>query len=211
MCDGTRAGGDLPASASPPVSMRSLLAALVLLAPAAHAQLIPSLDVGLAGGANFASLSDAGQADFDASTGFHIGAYADIGALFFSGRTGVYYLRAGDVDTDGNAATEGEAVSFVTIPVDFQFQTPTPVIKGYAFVGPEFRFPVNGFDTFDRQAVNYAVNVGAGVKGSIPVVGYGGFVELRYARDLNGVVDPAVEDGPGYKVHLFMVRAGIGL
>lgn len=194
--------------------MRLLLAALLvgLAAPAAHAQIIPSLDFGVAAGANFASLSDAGTADFDGSTGFHAGIFADVGALFFSARTGIYYLRAGDIATATSTAIvgQGETLSFITIPVDFQLQTPTPIVKGYALVGPEFRFPLNGLDTFDAQAVNYALNVGVGVKGSVPVAGYGGFVELRYARDLNGVVDSGAAD-TDYKVHLFMVRAGIGL
>lgn len=192
--------------------MRLLFAILLvgLAAPAAHAQFVPSLDIGVAGGPNFASLGDAGTADFDGSTGFHAGIFVDVGALFFSGRTGLYYLRAGDVDTDNNAATDGETLSFVTIPVDFQLQTPTPIVKAYALIGPEFRFPLNGLATFDANSVNYALNVGVGVKGSVPVVGYGGFLELRYARDLNGVIDSGAAN-TDYKVHLFMIRAGIGL
>lgn len=195
--------------------MRLLLAVFLvgLAAPAAHAQLIPSLDIGVAGGANFASLGDAGTADLDNSTGYHVGVFADIGALFFSARTGLYYLRAGSIPNAGENGEDG-TVSFITIPVDFQLQTPTPIVKGYALVGPEFRFPLNGLDTFDQESVNYALNVGVGVKGSVPVVGYGGFVELRYARDLTGIRDTDTGTGSAddtYKVHLFMIRAGVGL
>ena len=186
--------------------MRLFLVALLvgLAAPAAHAQIIPSLDIGVAGGVNFASLGDAGTTDLDNSTGYHIGVFADIGALFFSARTGLYYLRAGEIPGAGANGDAG-TVNFITIPVDLQFQTPTPVIKAYALIGPEFRFPLNGLDTFDQEAVNYALNVGVGVKGSVPVVGYGGFLELRYARDLTASMDD------DYKVHLFMIRAGVGL
>lgn len=186
------------------------LALLVAFAlPAAHAQIVPSLDIGVAGGVNFASLSDAGADGLDASTGYHIGAFADIGVLFFSARTGLYYFRAGEIPNAGAGGQPG-TVSFVTIPVDFQFQTPTPIVKAYALVGPEFRFPLNGIDTFETEAVNYAVNVGAGVKGSVPVAGYGGFLELRYAYDLTGINGTAAL-GNDYKVNLFMIRAGIGL
>lgn len=192
--------------------MRLLTLALLtaLAVPAAHAQLIPSLDIGVAGGVNFASLSDAGGLDLDSSTGYHIGAFADFGVLYFSARTGLYYFRAGEIPGAGTGGDPG-TVSFVTIPVDFQFQTPTPILKGYALVGPEFRFPLNGIDTFESDAVNYAVNVGLGVKGSVPVAGYGGFLEVRYARDLSGINGGMTLGSSDVKVHLFMIRAGIGL
>lgn len=195
--------------------MRILSVALLLAlaAPAAHAQLVPSIDLGIAGGVNFASLGDAANVDLGSSTGYHIGAYADVGVLFFAARTGVYYLRAGDIDTDGNENTDGQTVSFITVPVDFQFQTPTPFVKAYALVGPEFRFPLGDFDelggTFDRSNVNTVANVGLGVKGGLPLFGPSGFLELRYSFDVTGINSADGDDD--FKVSLFLIRAGVGI
>ncbi len=186
--------------------MRFLPLALLLAfaAPQAHAQLVPSLDLGIAGGVNFASLGDAGNLDLDSSTGYHIGAYADFGFLFASARTGLYYFRVGGLEGDS------ETLSFLTVPIDFQVQTPTPIVKAYALVGPEFRFPINGLDTFNQEDVNTAVNVGIGAKGGLPLAGPSGFVELRYAYDLTGTLNEA-NNGDDVKVNLFMLRAGIGI
>ena len=144
--------------------------------------------------------------------------------LFASARSGLYYFRVGDIDTDGDPDTDGETVSFITVPIDFQIQTPTPVFKAYALVGPEFRFPL-GDITFgtvtgdDKVAVNTVANVGLGVKGGLPLFGPSGFVELRYAYDFTGIRDtdddaaddPIPGDGADYKVNLFMIRAGVGI
>lgn len=183
-----------------------LVAALALVSSQAQAQIIPSLDLGVAGGVNFASLGDAGSLELDNSTGYHIGAYADFSFLLLSARTGLFYLRAGDIPGQGENGEDG-TVSFITVPVDFQVQTPTPVIKAYALAGPEFRFPLQGLE-FDREEVNVAANVGVGVKGGVPLVGPSGFLELRYARDFTGIRSDSDDN---VKVHLFMIRAGLGI
>lgn len=191
------------------MSYRAVFVALLtLVGSQAHAQLIPSLDLGVAGGVNFASLDDAGSLELDNSTGYHIGAFADFSFLFASARTGLYYLRAGDIPGVGENGENG-TISFITVPVDFQVQTPTPIVKAYALVGPEFRFPLQGIETFNREEVNIAANVGIGVKGSTPLVGPSGFLELRYARDFTGIRSDSGDDD--VKVHLFMVRAGVGI
>ncbi len=189
--------------------MRFLPLALLLAfaAPQAQAQIIPSLDLGVAGGVNFANLGDAGSLDLDSSTGYHIGAYADFGFLFASARTGLYYFRVGGFEN------EDETLSFISVPVDFQIQTPTPIVKAYALVGPEFRFPLGGalesITSDEKVDVNTAVNVGIGAKGGFPLVGPSGFVELRYGYDLTGIRDTEGDDD--VKVHLIMIRAGVGI
>ena len=186
-----------------------LLPALALLiglaAPRAEAQVVPSIDVGVAGGVNFASLGDAAGADFDASTGYHVGAFADVSVLLFQARTGVYYLRAGEIEG------QDESVSFVTVPVDFQVQTPTPVVQAYALVGPEFRFPLDGLDTFDTRSVNVVANVGVGVGAGVPLIGPSGFLELRYTFDPTGIAADLDGRDEDYKVSLFMLRVGVGI
>ena len=197
--------------------MRLLALALALvLAPAASAQLVPSIDLGIAGGVNFGSLGDASDGEFESSTGYHIGAYADVGVLFFAGRLGIYYQRIGDIPGIGENGEDG-TVNFVTVPIDLQFQTPTPFIKAYALIGPEFRIPLDELDFSDlteedrSEAVglNTAINVGVGAKGGLPLFGPSGFAELRYAYDLGGIAD--TDSDQSVKVNVVMLRLGIGI
>ena len=199
--------------------MRFLLLALALAAafaaPVAHAQL-PSISLGVAGGLNFSSFNEIAGASLEGTTGYHVGLYGDVSVPFVAFRTGVYYLKAGDVQT----TTGDDVVSadFITVPVDIRIQTPTPVVKAYALVGPEFRFPVGsvadvvgGGPVVDRNSVNVAANVGAGVSFKAPLVGPAAFLELRYSQDVTGFAEIARETDNEYKVSLFQVRLGVGL
>ncbi|MFN3595784.1 MAG: outer membrane beta-barrel protein [Rubricoccaceae bacterium] len=184
---------------------------LALAAPAAQAQLIPSVDLGAAAGLNFARLGDISAADVDNSTGYHLGIYADVSAVLLSFRTGVYYLRAGDVEQTRTGETT--SASFVTIPVDIRFQTPTPVVQAYLLGGPEARFPVgSAAEGVETRAVNLAANVGAGVRFATPVAGPSGFAEVRYSYDVTGFAeDIGLTTDNTYRLSVFMIRAGIGL
>ncbi len=177
------------------------------LAPAAHAQLIPSF--GITGGVNFGSLSDVAGVNLENSTGFHAGIYADFGFGPLALRPSLMYLRAGDVQQAGGSVT----ADFLSLPIDFKFQTPLPVLKAYAAIGPDFRFPIgDGGVLVDREAVNVAVDVALGASFNAPLVGPSGFLEVRYALDVSGFaesLDASVSDD--YKLNLFMIRAGIGL
>ncbi len=187
--------------------LAALALAGLLLAPFAHAQLIPSF--GVTGGVNFGSLNDVAGADLENSTGFHVGVYGDVGIGPLALRPALLYLRSGEVQAGASTVT----ADFVTLPIDVKFQTPTPVVKAYALVGPEFRFPVGeGNALVDTKSTNVAVNVGAGVSFNPPLVGPSGFAEVRYALDVSGfaeALDPAISDD--YKLSLFMIRVGFGL
>jgi hypothetical protein len=189
------------------------LALLLAFAAPSQAQVIPSIDLGVAGGVNFASLSDAQTLDLDNSTGYHIGLYADVGVLFASARAGVYYVRAGDIRDDIGTTPDDFDTSFdyVAVPVDFQIKTPTPIFQAYALIGPEFRFPVDGLDTFETENVQYAGNVGLGVRGGLPLIGPSGYLELRYGRDFSGLRSDAGSSDDDVKVHLVMIRLGVGI
>ena len=186
---------------------------LALAAPQAQAQLIPSLDLGVAGGVNFASLGDAGTLDIENSTGYHIGVYADVGVLFASARTGVYYVSAGDIRTIGQGDNENfdDSFSYVAVPLDFQIKTPTPLFQAYALIGPELRFPVDGLDTFDTESATFAGNIGLGVRGGLPLIGPSGYLELRYGRDFSGINSEETAGDNDVKVHLVMIRLGFGI
>ncbi len=184
---------------------------LALAAPQAQAQIIPSIDIGIAGGVNFANLSDATGLDLESSTGYHIGLYADVGVLFASVRTGVYYVRAGDIRELGDGTPDDFDASFdyVAVPIDFQIKTPTPLFQAYALIGPEFRFSVDGLDTFETENVQYAGNIGLGVRGGLPLIGPSGYLELRYGRDFSGLRSGGGDDD--VKIHLVMIRLGVGI
>ena len=197
---------------SPMVRLLSLALLVALAAPASQAQIIPSIDFGVAGGVNFASLSDATNFDIDNSTGYHVGIYGDVGVLFASARIGVYYVSAGDIAlTDGTTAGDDTSYDFVAVPLDFQIKTPTPFFQAYALVGPELRFAVDGLDTFNTDASTLAGNVGLGVRGGLPLIGPSGFLELRYGRDFSGIRDDRTGEDADVKVHLVQIRLGVGL
>ena len=204
------------------LSRTLLLAAFFAAAPAAHAQLLPSF--GVTGGLNFGSLSDAATADLDQSTGYHVGVYGDFSAplLPVALRAAVLYVRAGDVDytiLDLDAISEDEAsIAYVAVPVDLRFQFPSPLVRPYALVGPEFRFPTGDLADFDgSRTVNVAVNVGAGAAFSA-LIGPSVFAELRYAFDVTGFFDEdeipfigTADDTGTFDVNVFYLRVGVGL
>lgn len=191
------------------------LAALVL-APAASAQL-PSISVGVAGGPNFSNFNDVAGAELDGTTGYHIGVYGDVSIPLVAFRTGVYYLSAGDVQVAGSD-TDLVSAKFITVPVDFRVQTPTPLVKAYLLAGPEFRFPIGSVseavagNPIDRSSTNVAFNVGVGGAFKAPLVGPSAFLELRYSADVTGFAEnTGLTTDNEYKVSLFQVRLGVGL
>ncbi|CAN5581738.1 hypothetical protein BH23BAC4_BH23BAC4_06680 [soil metagenome] len=188
--------------------------AFAMAAPASQAQLIPKF--GVSGGLNFASLGDAASADLSASTGFHLGLYAEMGLGPVSLRPGLFFIRAGDIEVPTLTGTEERNINFVTVPIDFKFSAGLPIVSPYVLVGPEVRFPLGDFTTEEgTRQVNVALNAGAGLAFRTPIVGPQGFIEVRYAGDITGLVDEQrfgpIQANETFKLNLFMVRAGVGL
>ena len=184
-----------------------LALAFALTAPFAHAQLIPSF--GVTGGLNFGSLSDAGTADLDQSTGYHIGVFGDFGFGPLAARASVLYVQAGDIEGLG----DDTSIAFVAVPLDFQYRLPAPVLKPYALVGPEARFPVGDLADADARSVNLAINVGVGAQ-LAALIGPKAFAELRYAFDVTGFADDeffGIPTDDSFKVNVFFLRVGVGL
>lgn len=197
------------------------LAALLLtaaLALPARAQLLPSF--GITGGLNFASLADA-TGDLDSSTGYHIGAYAELGFGGVSLRPAVLYMRAGDfgdLRDISNNALDGD-VAYIIVPVDLKVGFPSPLLQPYVLAGPEFRFPAGSvsdvaelFGT-DSRSMSVAGNVGVGAQLSA-IIGPKVFAELRYGFDFGGLFEEQTVGGVTIepaKVNLFMIRLGFGL
>ena len=195
-----------------------LALAAFLAAPAASAQILPSVSIGVAGGVNSSSYNEIANSSLESSTGYHVGVYGDVSIPFVAFRTGVYYLKAGNVerltDRPGGPTQEVVSADFITVPLDFRFQTPTPVVKAYALVGPEARFPIGRVDEglVNRSTINVAANVGVGASFKAPLVGPAAFIELRYSRDITGFAeDRGLTTNNAYKVSLFQLRLGVGL
>ncbi|MEM8598623.1 MAG: porin family protein [Bacteroidota bacterium] len=191
--------------------LRSLLlaAALVATTATASAQIIPQF--GIAGGLNFGSLSDASSLDIGASTGYHIGVYAQVGVASFAVRPSILYQRVGDIEFE-TPGIEDIGVSYVLIPIDLIYKPlPTPLIKPYLLAGPEFRIATGdlasaAFGNEDARSFTTAINIGVGAQFGA-VIGPKVFGELRYAFDLSGVS----EGDETVKVNVVMLRVGLGL
>lgn len=192
--------------------MRPLRYALLALlfaasAPLAQAQLLPSF--GLTGGLNFGSLSDAAGADLESSTGYHIGVFGDFGFGPLALRGSVLYVKAGSIETGADDAS----ITFIAVPVDVKFQFPSPLIRPYALLGPEFRFATGDLADADARSLNLALNAGLGAELSA-LIGPKVFAELRYALDVTGFAGDeffGVPTDDSFKVSAFFLRVGVGL
>lgn len=192
-----------------------LLAAF--LAPAASAQLIPSVDLGVTGGLNFSNLGDATGFDLGSATGYHVGVYAEVGVAGFNVRPALLYVRAGDLDfTAIPGLGDEETVSFLAIPVDLKFAASTPLVQPYGLLGPELRVPLGEvFDGPGTRSTAVALNVGAGARlGAF--IGPSVSAELRYSFDVTGFVEDAALFGAGgadesFRFNVFYVRVGVAI
>ncbi|MEM1041580.1 MAG: outer membrane beta-barrel protein [Bacteroidota bacterium] len=191
----------------------ALFAAFFAAAPLAHAQLIPSF--GVTGGLNFGSLSDAGTADLDQSTGYHVGIFGDFGFGPLAARASVLFVRAGDIELVPTFQDSDAGVSYIAVPIDLQYRFPSPLLKPYALVGPEFRFATGDLADLDgSRSTSVAVNVGVGAQ-LAALIGPKVFAELRYAFDVSGFLEEREAFGitvdDTFRVNVFFLRVGIGL
>ncbi len=161
-----------------------LLATLALAPMGAYAQL------GVAAGLNFASIDDidvaGGRGNFDNATGYHIGAFYDLGLGPAGLRLGLFYRDMGEVDVSLAGLRESFDVSMIDIPVDFRFNImATPVIRPYILAGPVFSFASTDDDDFEDalKDVQVAGNVGLGLSVNLGVARL--FPELRYSIGLS--------------------------
>jgi len=170
-----------------------LLALLLLVGTAAPAQ----AQLGIAGGLNFESLGDIraelgevadGEANFDNSTGYHIGAVYNLSLGPVDLRPGVIFRRVGEyeftADEFGGVVGEDESysVSTIEVPLDIRVNVlPVPVLNPYVLAGPMLSFP-SGEGDFDEatEGTAFSLNVGAGLGISVPGLGIELQPELRY-------------------------------
>jgi len=189
------------------VRLVSLATVFTLAAPLVQAQVIPKF--GATGGVNFGSLSDAFGQELDSATGYHVGVFVDVGFGPLAARASVLYVRAGGIRIAfiDVIETAEVTVSFIAVPVDFKFRFPSPVVKPYAFLGPEARFATGNLaDSNDPLA--FALNVGIGAELDA-FIGTSMFAELRYGLDITGLA-PADQAEQDFRVNVLYIRIGIG-
>lgn len=203
------------------IARGTLLVALLAVFTALPAQ----AQLGIAGGLNFESSDDistgSANANFENSTGYHIGIVYDLGAGPVSIRPGVFYRKVGTYDFGNVTGGSGSVdISTIEVPVDVRLNLlVTPIIKPYALAGPMISFPresFNGFNPDDDEGftsdATLSANVGAGVELSLPAVPFKLQPELRYEFGISSYVDTdtdlvEVSDEP--KFSAFSLRVNV--
>ncbi len=135
----------------------------------------------MAAGLNYNTIKDidAGGLTKDNSTGFHFGAFLNLGGESLSVRPGVFYHRIGRYDVP---AEEDLVLSAVEIPLDFRLSiAPEGLIDGYLVAGPVMTFP--RCPDFDQAVETWQLtaDVGGGVDLDVPGLGIRIQPELRYS------------------------------
>jgi hypothetical protein len=202
----------------------SVIFALALLSSAssAHAQF------GIAAGLNFDRISDIDARDadvtFENASGFHVGAFFDLGLGPVAIRPGVFYRNIRGIEYDLTSLAVGARPSFdlnlVEVPIDIRIRTTTPIVRPYALAGPVIRFASTPDEDFEDAIENLSVaaNIGAGVEIRIPMTGIRLFPELRYSfgvtrftRDEFEILGRTIRSEGRQNDSSVMLRLGIGL
>ena len=199
-------------------AVSALLLIAMLGAAPAQAQL------GIAGGLNFESSDDISgdvSANFDNSTGYHIGIVYDAGFGPVNIRPGFFYRKVGTYEfgnvTGGSAGSVD--ISTFEIPVDLRLNLlVTPVVKPYVLAGPMLTIPRSNADGFGdgddfedfTEDTSLSANVGAGVQISLPAVPFKLQPELRYEFGISDYVDTdAVQVSESPKFSAFSLRVNV--
>ncbi len=200
----------------------ALIFASFLYLPSARAQ----IGFGVVGGGNFSSLNEiqanGSLVSFDNAASFHAGVFLDIGLGPLSVRPAVLYLNAGELFKGASFLTEDNFnVTYVTIPVDVNFEMGVGPLKPYIFAGPEFRLlnsadvPVSLED--DLQSFTMGASAGLGLKITLPGVGLKLYPHLRYSFGISDFTDRTyevqgvtVDTGGDSRVNMWLLSLGVG-
>jgi hypothetical protein len=162
-------------------SLALLLAVVMMAASPAKAQ------VGLTGGLNFNQLDDIEastnvRANFQNSTGYHIGVFYDLGLGPIAFRPGLIYRQVGTYEfSDLPSGTEEINLNAIEVPLDLRWRIlPLPLVKPYLLAGPVLTFPQSEDDFDSTESLNLNADIGAGVEITLPGIGFTLMPELRY-------------------------------
>lgn len=193
-----------------------LLAAVAVLSVALAGSAEAQFKIGVIGGVNFATVDDVNVGSvsetFDNRSGFHVGAFVELGTSGFAVRPGALYLNAGSLFNEASFLDpnlDEFSMSFVAFPIDFRARIGILDL----FVGPEFQLLVSADaeSDFDDDLKSWVVNGGAGVG-----LRLGPFLpEVRYLFGLSSLTESdftvggvtVTTDGPRTQA----LRASVGL
>lgn len=185
------------------IALFTFLTGLVLTVAPAPTQ----AQIGVAGGLNFESAGDitteSANANFESSTGYHVGVVLEVGLGPINIRPGAFYRRVGEFDLSQVSDQLESAQYTVTaweVPVDVRVPIlTTPLISPYILGGPKVTIP-RGEDEFDdaMEDLTYTLNVGVGAQISLPGSSLRLQPELRYEFGATGFIDEGTQvDLPG--------------
>jgi hypothetical protein len=154
--------------------------------------------LGVAAGLDFNNLGDisteSASANFDNSTGYHFGAYYNLGLGVVSLRPGVYYHQIGTYDLPNEESFDLNAIE---IPLDVRFSVlPTPIVKPYVLAAPVLTIPQSESEFEDGvEDMSLTADIGAGLEFSLPGVGLTLLPELRYSIGVTNYLSDDFEVG----------------
>lgn len=154
--------------------------------------------VGIVGGLNFSQLDDIQATDvsasFESSTGYHVGAFVDLGFGPVSIRPAVLYRDVGTYEFEGVSGDGELDLSAFEIPVDVRWRVlPLPLVHPYLLAGPVLTFPRSGDDSGGTEDVNLNADVGVGVE--LALGGLTLMPELRYGIATSSFLEDEFEVG----------------
>lgn len=184
-------------SASRTAMLVMLVAGLVVAKTPVQAQ------VGLGGGLNFNNLDDihagSASATFEGSTGYHFGAFYDLGLGPVYVRPGVFYHRLGRFEFP-----EGDELDLraVEIPLDIRFRPGIiPLLRPYLLGAPVLSFGrTNSGMSEAMEDMNLTADLGVGAEFSLPGMEATLMPEIRYGIAVTDYVSDSFEVG-GTTVH----------
>jgi hypothetical protein len=110
-----------------------------------------SLNFGIKAGVNFSKLSESGSGvtvNTSSTTGFHIGAVADIGFANLSLQPGILYsTKGGSLGSATMGGTAKSTLNYIEVPVNLLYNINVVVGKIFIGGGPYFGYGISGKST----------------------------------------------------------------
>ena len=166
--------------------MNRLIACLFVVSGLSLLVTPASAQLGVAAGLNFESMSDISGSSFsdtyDASTGYHVGLFLNLGAGPVAARIGAFYRDLGEFDVSLSGFRRSVSLSSLDFPIDLRFNVlPTPVVSPYILAGPVLSVPRSEDEDYDEALEDFSVSGNVGFGLSISAGGLKLLPEFRYA------------------------------
>ena len=169
-----------------------LFAVVLLMVPQAAAQ-----QFGVTVGTNFQRLSDVSlnsvESVFEDQSGWHAGAWFEVGLGPLGIRIAGRYLEAGQLFTGLQESfpivRDNFDISLVDFSLLLRYGLDSPVINPYVFAGPTFRIPARADVAInnDLKPLTYAGEVGAGIE--INIGSFSLYPEVAYLFGLSRFIE----------------------